>query len=192
MGIDDLIARLERDADARVAAIDARARAEVQTIRDAAKEASVLASHRALAARRTARRARLAEEIAVAKRQARAVRLVAEHSLLEQVMARAAALLDGADRDAVYLSSLRERIAGALRYMEGAAVAVRCRPALVPAVRAALEGRRDVTVLPVATMAAGFTAVARDGTVEVDDTLPARLARMRPRLLIRLFAEVGA
>jgi len=190
LGLDELLGRLERDADARVAAIEARARAEVATIDAAAAQASSQARGQKLAGLRADRRAHLDRELAKARHGARRDRLGAEHALLDRVMVRAGTLLPELESDEAYLSTIPERLAEALRFVEGRAARVRCRPALAPALRGGLEGRADVTIEELATMPPGFSVVATDGSVEVDDTLPARLERLRPRLLIELLAEV--
>ena len=190
MGLDELLGRLERDADARVAAIEARARAEVATIDAAADQASSQARGQKLAGLRADRRARLDRELAQARHAARRDRLGAEHALLDRVMVRAGTLLLELESNEAYLSTIPERLAEALRFVEGRAARVRCRPTLAPALRGGLEGRADVTIEELATMPPGFSVVATDGSVEVDDTLPARLERLRPRLLIELLAEV--
>jgi vacuolar-type H+-ATPase subunit E/Vma4 len=190
LGLEELIGRLERDAEARVAAIEARAQAEVGALDAAAAEASSRASEDALASRRAQRRIRLERELAEARYTARGDRLRAEHDLLERVMARAAVLLDGLDRDDAFLSALPARVTEALRFVEGHAARIRCRPALAPSLRGATAGREALTVEEAPSMAAGFSVITDDGAVEVDDTLPSRLQRLRPRLLIELLAEV--
>jgi vacuolar-type H+-ATPase subunit E/Vma4 len=190
LGIDELVDRLERDADARVASIEARAQAEVQAIEAAAEQVSAQARDAALARRRTERRARLDREITEARKAARADRLRAQHAALDRALSRAAAWLDAIDRDEAYLAALPERLEEALRFVGERAARVRCRPPLGPRLRDAVAGRPEVTVEEVPAMAAGFSVVTRDGSMEVDDTLPARLARLRPRLLIELLAEV--
>ena len=189
MGLDELIGRLERDADARVAAEEARARAEVQAVTAAADQVSTHARDEALARRRAQRRARFGREVAATTQVARADGLRAEYALFDRVMGRTAALLDGMERDDEYLSTLPARLTEALRFVDERAARVRCRPALAAAVRAAIAGRGDLTVEEVPMMAVGFSVVARDGSVEVEDTLSARLEQLRPRLLIDLLAE---
>ncbi|MGO8995568.1 MAG: V-type ATP synthase subunit E family protein [Polyangiaceae bacterium] len=192
MGIEELIARLERDADARVAAVETRAKSDVEAILTAADRTSSRTAEEALARRREERRARLSREIAGTRHRARGARLDAEHALLGRVLTRACALLDEMDLDPAYLSGLPERLEEALRFVQGHAARVRCRPLLAPAIRGALAGRSDVNVEEVPAMSAGFSVVSQDGSVEVDDTLPARLQRLRPRLLIELLPEVDS
>lgn len=190
MGLEELLHRLERDADKRVADIEARARGEIEAIEATAAQESSRESEAALTSLRTQRRARLEHELSEVRRAARADRLRAEHALLERVLGRAAELLDGITIDDRYLSAVSARLLEALLFVEGRAARVRCRPALAPALRRATSARADVTVEEIASMPAGFSVVTGDGSVEVDDTLATRLQRMRPRLMLELLAEV--
>jgi vacuolar-type H+-ATPase subunit E/Vma4 len=190
LGLEELIGRLELDASARVAAIEARAQTEIDAFDAAAAEASSRVRDDALAGRRAQRRVRLDRELAEARYAARGDRLRAEYALLERAMARAAVLLDGMDCDDAVLSALPARVAEALRFVEGQAARIRCRPALAPSLRTATAGRERQTIEEVPSMPAGFVVVTDDGAVEVDDTLPSRLLRLRPRLLIELLTEV--
>jgi vacuolar-type H+-ATPase subunit E/Vma4 len=192
LGLEELIGRLERDAAARIATIEAEAQAEVDAVEASAARAASRISEEALAARRAERRVRLDRELSEARHTARADRLRAEHALLARVMDRASALLlgDDIDRGEALTWALPARVAEALRFVEGRAARVRCRPALAPSIRSATAGRAGVAVEEVPSMAPGFSVVAEDGSLEVDDTLPSRLRRLRPRLLIELLAEV--
>ncbi len=167
----------------------ARASTEVQSIAAAAALASAHTRDEELAGRRLQRRARLDREVAEARQAARAERLRAEHALLDRVLSRAGALLDEMGLDEAYLSTLPRRVDEALRFVDEHGARVRCRPTLAPAVRAAVAHHDVVTVEEVSAMPVGFSVVARDGSVEVDDTLAARLERLRPRLMIELLAE---
>jgi vacuolar-type H+-ATPase subunit E/Vma4 len=190
LGLDELIDRLERDADARVASIEARAKSDAEAILAVADQASARAAEDALARRHEQRRGTLDRQIAEAKHRARGDRLRAEHALLERVMKRAGALLEEATQSETYASALPERVTEALRFVEGRAVRVRCLPSLAPAMRRAIAGRDDVTLEEVPGMPAGFSILAHDGSVGVDETLAARLERLRARLFIELLAEV--
>jgi vacuolar-type H+-ATPase subunit E/Vma4 len=190
VGLEELIDRLERDAQARIAEIEAGAKREIDTIVGASEQASSRAAGESLGRLRAERRSRLDREIAEARTRARADRLKAEHALLDRVMVRAETLLSEMDLDGTYLAALPQQLADALGFLEGVTARVRCRPALAAAVRSALAGREGVTVEEVPASPAGFSVVASDGSVEVDDTLPTRLARLRRRLLIEILAEV--
>lgn len=190
MGLPELVARLERDAEARVAAIDAGARAEVDALQAEARRLAVSTREDDLATRRATRRAKLARELAEAARRARIDRLRAQHALVDRVLARACELFEGCEHDAEYLAALPRRVAEALACVDPPAV-IRCRPALAGIVRSLLADRHDVVCEEVTGMPVGITVRARDGSVEIDDTLPARLERARARLAIRIVGEVS-
>ena len=77
MALTELIARLERDAEARIAELTARTEAEAQALRDEASRATQAHRDDALAARRLVRRARFDRELAEARQRSRADRLAA-------------------------------------------------------------------------------------------------------------------
>lgn len=190
MGLEELVARLERDAAARVAEIEARAQLEIDAIE---AEDALTASRRqadALASERARRRELLDRELAEARRRARAEALRARHAIVDRVMARAGELLDRAPKDPAYLSTQGARLRRAMGFFAGGAV-VRCRPELAPAAREALKEIEGVVVEETPGMAAGVTLSARDGSMDIDDTLPARLARLRDELAIELLREVA-
>ena len=189
MGREELIARLERDGAARVAAIRARATAEKDAIE--AASAALSARHRgeALAARARVRRTKLDQELADARQRANAERLAAEYALLERVLARTRELIDRVDARPEYLAAVPSQLEGALRFVEGQAIVVHCRPSLAAAARSALGARRDATVEEVADAPVGIRIALRDGSMEVDDTLLQRLSRMRTRLAMELIGR---
>lgn len=190
MGLEELLGRLERDAGARIAEIEARTRGEIDAIEGAAAQEASRAGEEELASLRAHRRTRLEHEIAEARQSARSDRLRAEHALLERVLIRAAQLLEVLPLTESALSALSARLSEALPYMDGRAARVRCRPALASTLRKVISTHGDVTLEEVASMSAGVSVVADDGSVEVDDTLASRLQRMRPRLLVELLAGV--
>lgn len=199
MGLDELVARLEHDADARVAAILARADAEVLALE--VEAAAAASKHRdgTLAVRRASRRAELDHEAAVARRGAREARLVAENALLDRAFARAVELFEEVERDPAVCAALVRAAEQALRYLDGPAV-VRARPSIADALRAstlAREGGASVTIeadptVPVGVVVtAGAGGAGGAGAVVVDETLVARLDRLRPRLAIALLREAA-
>lgn len=194
MGLEELVARLERDADARVAAIGARAEAEVAALVVEAARAATRLRDGTLAARRTARRAELDLEAAAARRGAREARLVAENALLDRALARSVELFDEVEHEPTVHAALVRAAEQALRYLEGPAV-VRARPSIAEALRAASlvrDGDAPVTIeadpsLPVGVVVTG--AEEAGGAIVVDETLVARLDRLRSRLAILLLRE---
>ena len=195
MGFAELVGRLERDTEARVAEVRAHADAEVAALAAGARRAAESARGDALAVRRRERRAELARAIAEVRRSARLAELDAEHAAIERGLARARELLGEVECRPDYLASVPDRVDQALRYLPPGEARIQCRPALAEAVARAAAGHADVTVEVSAEMPAGFTVSARDGSVAVDCTLSALLGRLRPRLradLLRaLLPELG-
>jgi vacuolar-type H+-ATPase subunit E/Vma4 len=199
MGLEELVARLEHDADARVADILARADAEVVALAAEAVEAASRHRDGTLAARRAARREELDREAAVARRGLREARLIAENALLERAFARTVELFEEVERTPEVRGALVRATENALRYFDGPAV-VRARPSIAEALRAATLARErvaSVTIeadpsVPVGVIVTGVSGLAEEaGAVVVDETLVARLDRLRPRLAIALLREAA-
>lgn len=190
MGIEELIARLERDADARVAKIRERAKAEKDAIEAASAALSERLRAEALAARARERRVKFDQALAVARQRANAERLAAEYALLERILARTRELIAVVDVEPEYLAAVPLQLERALRFVEGRPIVVRCRPSIAPAARAALAMRSDATVEEAPDAPVGIRIALRDGSMEVDDTLLERLSRLRTRLAIELVGEV--
>ncbi len=188
MGLEELVARLERDADARVASIEEACRSEVAAIESDRECAASLRTTGELAKRRSERRVRLDREASAARREARRAVLEAQRAVVERVLERAAKLLEDAHRDEVYRSTLASRLASALAYVRGRAT-IRCRPELVDPLRGALAGNEDVSILEDAAVRDGFRV--ESGAMEIDETLAARLRAMRDTLAIDLLKEIS-
>jgi vacuolar-type H+-ATPase subunit E/Vma4 len=192
MGLAELVTRLDRDVDARIAAIRDRARADADAIEAEARRQAMHTQEEALAARRGERRARLARELAVVRRRARLEELVAKRALIDRVLARVGELLETAETNPAYLATLARQVDDALRYVSDRPSVVRCRPSLASVVRAAVAGRDGVVCVEQEDAGVGFAIHARDGSVDIDETLAARLERSKKRLAVRLAAEVDA
>jgi len=176
MGLAELVSKLEREADARVARMRADTDARVQAMSAAAMLDERREREGILASRAAERRGRLELELAQARQRARQDELAGERALVDRVLARVRELLDDIDRDAAYVAGLPVRVEQVLRFAPHEVV-VRCRPSLAGAIRQTLERRPDASCEEVPDMAVGVVLVARDGSMEVDDTLPTRLAR---------------
>ncbi len=185
MALDDLIARLERDTAARVAAVQARAEGEAaELLAEAARRRDEIVRCE-LAARRAMRTARLDGELARARQRSRAERLAAERALIDQVLQRARALIDEAGREPNFVRAVARQTIEALRYVEGLAPRVRARPELELALRPVAPAL-DLD----ASMPFGAVVSAGDGSVRIDETLAARLERMGPALAVELHKEL--
>lgn len=189
MGLDELVARLDRVTDARVAEIRARATAEKGELDAASAARSASRREEALATRAAARRMKLDQELALARQRAHTERLAAEYALLERVFARTRELIAVHDRDTAYLAAVPRQLERALRFVEGQAIVVHCRPALAAAVRAALGTRAEASIEEDVAAPVGVRIALRDGSMDVDDTLLGRLSRLRPRLAMELVGE---
>jgi len=189
VGLAQLVARLEHEADARIASIEERARAELEGIAQQRERASSAAREQDLAVRRAARRTRLEGELAQARSQARDATLSARRAFVDRVLGRAATMLDGAERDETYLSALAGQTAEVMRFVDDRPVSVRCRPALATRLSRA-PGTLAAALEPDPQCPVGVILTARDGSVQIDDTLSARLQRLRGQLGPELLAEV--
>ncbi len=190
MGLADLAARLERDADARVGAIRARARADVEAVEVEAQRSTLQSREDARTSARRDRRARLARELAAARLSAQEDELRAQHAVIERILARTRELFDGALGDGAYLAALPGQVEDALRYVADRPVLLRCHPSLLPVVQRGATSE-SCTCEGVPGMPIGVTLSARDGSVDIDDTLAARLERLRARLSVALLARLG-
>jgi vacuolar-type H+-ATPase subunit E/Vma4 len=191
MSLEALLARLERDAEARVAQIRAEGEARARACVEAASRRSSQRIDEALAERRAKRRTRLERELAATRKTLRAERLRAQHDFLDRVFARAAALAEGSADDPRYLAALPRHLEEALAYLGARAGELRCAPRLAPRLRELLAAHPQVELAVDAALALGIEARARDGALRVDNTLAARLRRARARLEAELLARAG-
>ena len=188
MGLEELISRLERDADARVAAIASRATAEVDALTSEEGRRSRQLHEDELVSRRATRRASLEGALADARRKARGAALEARHALLARIFARAERIARDAAEVTLDDATLGRWLEEALCSLDELDVVVRCGVGLKARIeqnrRRARGGDRGGSSVP-----PGLLAEARDGSVSADNTLPRRIERLRPRLAISLLAE---
>jgi len=189
MALADLIARLEQDAASQVEAIRRKAGDEVRAIEVAAEQA--LSARRAahVGRRRAERQAALRRQLAEARRSARAHELEARHALLARVMDRARTLLSDAAGTPAYQHALPAHLDEALSYLEGVACRVRCPSSCAAPLGAAAARHQGVSVEVDESIGPGFIVEALDGSVSIDNTLPARLSRVEGRLAVELLNE---
>lgn len=186
MSIARLVASLEadaaRDAAARLAAAEARAGA----IRADAEAEAAARRRRFFAEHEPAMRAQVLRQIASAQRTCATATLAARHEILERIFARATEMLATPEVLEDYARDLATRLQTALVHLDDRPAVVRCRPAIADRVRAAIGGRPDLDVDADEEAPTGFVVRTMDGRLEIDDTLDARLERLRPRLASRL------
>jgi vacuolar-type H+-ATPase subunit E/Vma4 len=188
MGVDTLIARLEQDAQARIAALQAGADAEIAAIDRECAQGAAMDQSQVLAARRAERQAAFAVEHARARQQAAAQVLAAEYAFVDRVFARAQAL--AATAGVRFVEALPRYIEALAGHLGGQAATLRCRPELAEALQRCAGDLGDVTIATDEAMPVGFVAATGDGRCTIDCTLPARLSALRPRLRAALLSRV--
>lgn len=191
MALADLVARLERDAQARVDDIGARADAEVRDIEAAAARGVADAAKQRLGRLRAERLSTLARELAQARLRARAAELAAQRALVERIMARARESLAEVEASPRYVEAVPILLDEALAYVEGLEARVRCSPSTALVLRSSAS-RRDLRIEIDPSAGPGVTVEAVDGAlaVAIDNSLAARLGRLEPQLTIDLLARV--
>jgi vacuolar-type H+-ATPase subunit E/Vma4 len=189
MGLETLLAAVERDADAAIQArVVAGCRAAAEILREVEGEVT---RRRAEHDDRVERE--LADlnirELARLQRGHRVRLLQARADVLERIFARAASLLQSVPEE--QWSALIPRLTGeCAAYLEGRAFTVTCPPGGVGAASLRLAPQPGSRVIGVADAPPGVLARADDGSVTVDNTLAARLDRLRPRLAIELVGRL--
>ena len=139
MGLPELVAALERDARAEVGRLAAGAAAEAAGLTAAAAEAAGRREAAELASVRRELAAAESAALAEAAREERLAELGARAELLARAAATAATAAAAAE-PTLPPAALAALLAAARRYLPGPGVAVRCAPALVPAVRERVSG----------------------------------------------------
>jgi vacuolar-type H+-ATPase subunit E/Vma4 len=174
MALADLLATLERDALAQLARDRESAEAEAARIR---AEAEALAERRRAEARATLT-ARLDAErghaVALATQRVQREVFAAREAAVQRVLARARELCREPAPPAAQPALVALALTG-LRYLERGPVEARGDPALLTALRAALNGQREVTPVPDSTVGQGLALRAAGGRARVDATLLGRL-----------------
>jgi len=182
MSLDALIARITLEAQARIAAVRARADAEVAALAEAGTQAASRNVEQELARREAARQRAHAVERAAARRRAAASVLSAQHAFLDRVFARAASIAAEAGGDATYLEALPGQVAALQAHLGGRRATLRCRPDLAARLQPLLADMPQLDLVADDAVPAGFVAEASDGNCTIDGTLTGRLAALRPQL----------
>lgn len=184
MALSDLIARLERDAQARLDDVARRTREEIEQIEAQAGRASAQRRDAELAARRTRRQAALDRELAAARAKARGEVLRARQTLIDRIFERARALLPTRATAPEVREAIAGRVSRSLSYLGGAARG-RCSAELTGALT-----RPGVAWEADAKVPAGALLEALDGSVTIDLTLERALESGRAELAIGLAKEL--
>lgn len=191
MPLEQLVAALERDAEAQAQALVAKARTEAAAISAQAEERLSRRRREVLGAREVERRAAAELALADARRLARREVLDARHRLLDRVFAAARAAIPAAVKSQAYRAALPAHVAEALACIGGDPAVVRCHPALVRDVRRIVAKKDHVSVRRDAGLGVGVKVVTADGVVEVDNTLEGRVARLGPVLALEVLQRLS-
>lgn len=192
MALDELIATLEARGAAEAAAILASARAEALELARAARARMAQRREERAKAHEHQWQVRANAAVADARRSAAASVLEARAGAIDRVWRSAGARLSQPSVRERLRAVIGTHVKEALPYLEGHDVIVRCDEDLVAAVRAAMvDAGVSVVVEPDGAAGAGVVVAAADGSVFIDNTLEARLARLRPKLLTELTARLA-
>lgn len=186
MALDDLIARLEQDADAQVAAIAGAASDDVAAIAAAAEQAVSEQAARARATARAERQLAFARALADHRRELRARELAATRTLVEQVFARARAYLPGLAADPAWTALWPTLASEALSYVGGAPCRVRASAAVIEVLRRDARLPATVQLVEDDQIGPGLIVEATDGFVRVDATLESLLSQRQEQLAMGL------
>lgn len=186
MALLDLISRLEHEAHERVRAIQERANAEVRAIEQATEKAVAEIMTRQFERERAGRYLLQQRELTMARRQARAGELEAQHAQIGRVLNRARTLLPEIGGAPAYVGVVASHLHEALSFLNGLQPRVRCQAAFAATLHAAIGRHEGAQLVIDESVGPGFVAEAADGSVVVDYTLAAGLARAEPRLTMAL------
>jgi len=186
----DLLAALEREAQASEAEELARAKAGAERLRQtAAGEGSTRLEQR-LAEHRRALRAQAEAKLVEARRKAEDRVLEKRRELLDRVFQGALALQGEVRGWPAYAKGLERDVHTLLGLLQGEAVVLRCAAPDCEAVAAAAGGGAQVEASP--EVAAGVRLGTADGRVEMDRSVAARVEAARATLAIRLVQQLEA
>ncbi len=189
MGLEHLLEALERDANAQIEQLLAQARAEADRLTTAATAAVERRRQKAHEARERSRLQQVEHAVTLARRGARRSVLESRERLLERLFTAARVELPAAAAGPAYRATLPAALSGALAAVGNEPAVIRCPEALARDLERLRPDDRASVVVDPAT-GSGFRLATADGAVEVDDTLEARLERLRPILARRVLAQL--
>lgn len=192
MAMSDLISRLEQEAQSRVEAIQRKGDADVRTIEAETERAVQEVMARQLERGRAERHVIREQELALARRQARARELEALHTQIGRILARACALIPEMAASSSYLAAVPSHVEEALRFLEGTCPRVRCKAALATVLQPLVDRCPGAQLVLDDSVGPGVVVEAPDRSVTVDNTLAARLARAETWLAIELTRKLRA
>jgi len=189
MGLEHLLEALERDAKAQLEQLLAQARAEADRLTAAATATLERRRREAHEAHERSRLQAVEHAVTLARRGARRSVLEARERLLARVFTAAREELPAAAAGRAYLAALPAALTDALAAVGNEPAVIRCPKALAREVERLRPADRTSVVVDAAA-GSGFRLATVDGAVEVDDTLEARLERLRPILARRILAQL--
>ncbi len=192
MGMDQLIAALERDAAAEVEKNVQRARAEAAGGLVGCREELAQRLDDELQHRERDLRARIALDMARAHRAGHSEVLRARDVLLGRVRTAVGRRMEELAQDPGYVAQVADELRQAVGYLAEGPAEVVCRPQLAAPLAAAAGalGRGDLSLREDPGLGTGFVLRARDGHAEVDARLDTRLERMWPELSLAVLAAI--
>jgi vacuolar-type H+-ATPase subunit E/Vma4 len=191
MALADLISRLEREAQDRVQAIQDKADAEVRAIEESTEKAVAEIMAHQFERERAERHLGRQRELAVAWRQARTRELEAQRLQIARVLNRARTFLAAIATSPAYAAAVPTHLDEALSFLHGLQPRVRCQAVFAAVLQAAVNRHEGSQLVIDESTGPGFVAEASDGSVVVDNTLAARLARAETRLTIELARKLA-
>jgi vacuolar-type H+-ATPase subunit E/Vma4 len=191
MALSDLVSRLEQEAQNRVQAIEQEAEVEVRAIEAATEQAVSGITAHYLDRQRAGRRTVEQRELALAHRQARGRELEARRAQLARILDLARSLVPELAAASAYVDVLPAHLGEALSFLEGLRPRIRCQAAVAAVLRDTIARDPGAELVIDESVGPGIVAEAADGSVVVDNTLVARLARAEPRLAIALLRKLG-
>jgi vacuolar-type H+-ATPase subunit E/Vma4 len=192
MSLDRLVQTLEQEADGRVAATLAQARADAERLLAGRSEEIARRRTTVLETREAELRAGSERALEQARREATRGFLEARAETLSRIRARVEALLADGVAGPTVMPALSRDLEQALDYLGGAAAVVEAPQPLAAALERALAGRGRIVTQPATAGRVGLVVRSADGSLTVDATPAARLARAWPRLAIELAARLEA
>ena len=191
MALSDLVSRLEQEAQNRVQAIQQEADVEVRAIETATEHAVSGITADYLDRQRAGRRTVQQRELALARREARGRVLEARRAQIARVLDLARSLVPDEATSTAYVDVLPAHLAEALSFLAGLRPRVRCQAAVAAVLQDTIDRHPGAALVIDESVGPGIVAEAADGSVIVDNTLAARLARAEPGLAIQLLRQLA-
>ncbi|MBL0172035.1 MAG: hypothetical protein IPP90_15185 [Gemmatimonadaceae bacterium] len=185
---EDLLSRLQREADAAVAACAMTADAQAVALREAAERDAEIRRHAALTIRAQAHEHAQAAAKAVAQQAAVRDTLQAREEAVTRVLDAVVVASNALSTHPDLAGLLHADITRAIPCLPDGPVTVRCPPSIERVTREAAAQIDAVrtTVMVDPSMTLGIIAQSSDGRVEVNATMARRISSERPRLAIRI------